>query len=292
LGQRLGFDVVLYVVPPNATKSMWHGEDGRIVRDLFGSIRSRREMPRERGLFQLVVMDEIDSLGRRPEAHERTVSAAQSDGVQSFLAEMDGMVQELPSNPPAHLLIVGMSNRPDLIDIATKRPGRMGDLVVQMPDIDLDGAEKICAIYVRDQRIPFQLNGEPSSGVNLNDVRVKLIRPALARLFPAVVLRYATDTQRRFDVTAGEILAGTHYEAAINNAKARAADRRVLGVGSPAVCYDDIVESLLETATSVSAAMQADPLMLIRELQIKLPVTRVDPVPREELETHLFVRDY
>jgi SpoVK/Ycf46/Vps4 family AAA+-type ATPase len=291
-GEQIGFDVVLYIVPPNSTKSMWHGEDGRIMReDIFGAIRARRDLPRERPLFQLLVMDEVDALGRRPEAHDRIVSAAQSDAVQTFLAEMDGMLQEAPTDPPAHLLVVGMSNRPDLIDIATKRPGRLGDLVIEMPDIDCRSAEEICAVYARHASIPFQLNGKPATGVELHRVRDKLIRPALARVFPAVVLRYASDTQRTFDVTAGQILAATHYEAAMNNAKNRAADRRVLGTGSPAICYDDVVGSLWDVATSAAAAMQADPLMLVRELQIKMPVTRVEAVPRAELETHPYVRE-
>jgi ATP-dependent 26S proteasome regulatory subunit len=292
LGQKMDFDVVLYVVPPNATKSMWHGEDSRIVReDLFGAIRARRDQPRTRTLLQLVVMDEFDSLGRRPEAGDRLLSAAQSDSVQSFLAEMDGMLQETPADPPAHLLVVGMANNPAGIDPATKRPGRMGDLVEFMADLDQEGAEKVCAIYARGKQIPFQLNGHAAAGADVAEVRRRLIRPALARVFPAVVLRYASDTQKKYDVTAGQILSGAHYETAMNNAKNRAANRRVLGVGSPAVSYDDVLESLLETAVSAAAAMQADPLMLLRELQVKVPVARVEVVPKEELESFVFVKE-
>lgn len=291
LGEQHDFEVMLYVVPPNAMKSMWHGEDSRLVRELFGAIRGRREQPRTKKLLQLLVMDEFDSLGRRPEAGERVLSAAHSDAVQSFLAEMDGMLQDTPSDPPAHLLVVGMANNPAGIDPATKRPGRMGDLVVFMDDLNQDGAEKICAIYARGKQTPFQLNGHAKTGVNAAEVQRRLIRPALARVFPAVVLRYASDTQKKYDVTAGQLLSGAHYETAMNNAKNRAADRRVLGLGSPAVNYDDVLESLLETAASAAAAMQADPVMLIRELQVKVPVVRVETVPREELEAALYVKE-
>ncbi len=145
MGDKMRFEVVLYVVPPNSTKSMWHGEDARIVReDIFGAIRSRREVKRDKTLLQLLVLDEIDCLGRRPEASERVASSAASDSVQSFLAEMDGMLQEKTTDPPAHLLAIGMSNRPDQIDVAMKRPGRFGDLIIEMPAMDRRVAEQIC----------------------------------------------------------------------------------------------------------------------------------------------------
>jgi SpoVK/Ycf46/Vps4 family AAA+-type ATPase len=240
-------------------------------------------------MLQLLVMDEIDSLGRRPEAGDRVVSAAQSDAVQSFLAEMDGMLQDVAWDPPADLLVIGMSNRPDMIDIATKRPGRLGDLIIEMPDIDELGAVKICLVYARNRQIPFQLNGKAVSGVDPNRVRAQFIRPAVAEVFHTPVLRYATDTQRNFDVTAGQLMVGAHYEAAMNRAKNRAANRRILGAGAPGIRFEDVVDSLFAEAASVAASMQADPLMLVRQLQIKVPVATVQAVPREQIVTHAFM---
>src|SRR5690606_23088867 len=220
---------------------------------------------------------------------DRVTSAAQADAVQSFLAEMDGMIQDGDSD--AHLLVAGMSNRPDMIDIAIKRPGRMGDLVIEMPDLDLAGAEKVCAIYARSQLIPFQFNGKPEPGAGVTTVQTKLIRPALSRAFPLVVARYATDTQKKFDITAAQILAGANYEEAMNSAKTLAAQRRPLGLGTPGVTLDDADRSLLESAHKQALAMQADPLMLVRELQLKVPVVAVEAVAKQELETHLLIKD-
>ena len=85
---QLGFDVVLYVLKPNEAKSMWHGEDSRIIReDLWGAIRARQTLPRERPLVQMVVIDEADSLGRRAGAGEAIVSSAQSDALESMSSE-------------------------------------------------------------------------------------------------------------------------------------------------------------------------------------------------------------
>jgi len=291
IGQYRDFDVVLYLVKPNEFKSMWHGEDARIVREeLFGAIRARRELPRSRAMIQLVVMDEIDSLGRRPEGRDAVVSSAQSDALETFLVEMDGMVQEVAVDPPAHLLVVGMTNRPERIDDAIKRPGRLGDEVIEIPDLDMAGAEQVCLVYARAARLPWLLDDVVSHGVTHDEIVRRFLRPAVRAVFNAVILRYMNDTQKKFEVTAGQVLAAVHYRKAMNVAKNRAANRRLRGVGVQAIAYEDVVEGLLDTALSVAHQMQSDPHMLVRHLKIKIPVVRVDAVSRDELQDHHFVR--
>ncbi|MFO0870520.1 MAG: ATP-binding protein [Pirellulales bacterium] len=291
IGQHRGFEVALYLVKPNEFKSMWHGEDARIVREeLFGALRARRELPRTQMLIQLVVMDEIDSLGRRPEARDSIVSSAQSDALETFLVEMDGMVQQAEVDPPAHLFVVGMTNRPERIDDAIKRPGRLGDEVIEIADLDVGGAEQVCLVYARAPELPWFVDEEVRTGLPLEDVARRFLRPALHAVFNAVILRYMNDTQKKFDVTAGQVLSSAHYRKAMNVAKNRAANRRLRNVGVPGIAYEDVVEGLLDTAVSVAQQMQADPHMLIRHLKIKIPVVRVEAVPRGELQDHRFAR--
>lgn len=292
LGQEAGFDVVLYVVKPNEFKSMWHGEDSRIVRELFGAIRQRRCLPRSRPLLQILTMDEIDSLGRRPEGGERLVSSAQSDALEAFLAEADGMQQEAASDPPAHLIIMGMTNRPERLDDAIKRPGRLGDEMIEIPDLDREGAEEVCLIYLRAASIPWSVDGDVRVGLPPDEVARRFLRPAMAHVFPTVVLRYATDNQKKHDVTAGQIMAAVHYRKAMTVAKNQAAERRLRGTGTPAILFDDVVEGLLETSLSLAAQMEADPHMLMRHLKIKLPIARIDVTPRAELEHYRFVETH
>lgn len=290
LGQERGFDVVLYLVKPNELKSMWHGEDARIVReDLFGAIRAKQAEPRTRPLVQLLVLDEVDSLGRRPEGRDVAVSSAGSDALEALLVEMDGMVQQANGDVISRLLVVGMTNRPDRIDDAVKRPGRMGDEVIEIPDLDIEGAEQVCLIYTRSSSIPFLIDGQTRSGLEPAEIAERLIRPALMQVFDAVVLRYSIETQRKIDVTAGQVMASVHFRKAMSLAKNRAAERHLRGVGTPAVGYHDIVEGLLDTALSVAEQMEADPQMLIRHLKIKTPVVRIDVTPRQELEDHRFL---
>jgi ATP-dependent 26S proteasome regulatory subunit len=295
LGLERGFDVLLYFVPPNATKNLFHGEDARIVReDLFGPIHERQRQPRERALFQFVVLDEVDCLGKRTDANHAITSSAQSDALEAMLSEMDGLIQnKSDGGPPAYILIGGMTNLPERVDEALKRPGRLGDLDLEMPDISVDGAEDILAIYARGNNVAWYVDGEIRRDLDEQEVRSSVLRPALASTFSSVVLRYSTaDSQRRIDVTAGEILAGVHFKEAMGRAKKQAALRLVQGVGVPAVGYDDVVGNLAKVAQSTARQMAADKNMLIRQLRVQVGVARIDVVPREELEDHRYLHVY
>lgn len=290
-GLKHGFDVVLYLVKPNELKSMWHGEDSRIVReDLFGSIRARQRITRDRPLVQILVLDEVDSLQKRG-GSERMVGSAHSDALESVLVELQGIGGEaIEEGPPAHLLCIGLTNRPDRLDEALKRPGRLGDLVCTMPAITQDSAVDIMNIYGRKSSVPWSCDGREAGPAETADVRERFLGPAVAQVFPLVVARYATDTQRTFDITAGQILAGAHYQDAMNRAKRRAAIRMLREHGLPAICPEDVLDSLLDVAVDTARQMEADPAMLVHQLQIKLPVTRVTAVPKSELELHRYLR--
>jgi ATP-dependent 26S proteasome regulatory subunit len=288
---ELDYDVRLYEVKPNQFKSVWHGEDAKIVRELWGKIRARQTLPRTRPLIQIVVLDEIDSLGRRAGANDPVVSSAQSDALEAMLVEMDGLARcDTGDGPPAHVLCIGMTNRPDRVDDAAKRPGRFGDLVLEMPEVTIGGAESIMAIYARQETLSWYLEGKVQTDVGEHRIRSHFLRPALSSVFGAIVARYKTDTQRSVEVTAGQIMANVHFMDAVNSAKRRAAVRTCRNEGVPAVGYDDIVDCLLDSALGVAQQMEADPQMLIRHLQVKVPVTRVDAVPKQELAEHRYLR--
>ena len=73
--------------------------------------------------------------------------------------------------------------------------------------------------------LPWERGDEICQDVSLDEIRADFLHPAVAYVFPTVVARYATDSQRQVDVTAGQMLTGAHYEAAVNRAKRRAALR-------------------------------------------------------------------
>lgn len=102
--------------------SMWVGESERAVRDLFR--KARQVAP------AIIFFDEIDALGS-----ERSNSAGGGSSVKErvlaqMLTEMDGV------NALNNVTIVAATNRPDLIDKALMRPGRLDRIVyVKLPDV-------------------------------------------------------------------------------------------------------------------------------------------------------------
>ncbi|MEM8617585.1 MAG: CDC48 family AAA ATPase [Pseudomonadota bacterium] len=111
--------------------SKWYGESEQQIARLFA--RARQVAP------TVIFIDEIDSLvpvrGRgmgEPQVTERVVN--------TILAEMDGL-EELQS-----VVLIGATNRPNLIDPALLRPGRFDELVyVTVPD--KDGRRRILGIH-------------------------------------------------------------------------------------------------------------------------------------------------
>ena len=58
----------------------------------------------------------------------------------------------------------------------------------------------------------------------------------------------------------------------------------------PAICPEDVTDSLLGAAIDMARQVEADPAMLVHQLQIKVPVARVTAVPEPELDQHRFLK--
>ena len=99
----------------------WVGSSERAVRDLFQ--RARDSAP------SLVFLDEIDALA--PRRGQSFDSGVTDRVVAALLTELDGV------DPLRDVVVVGATNRPELVDPALLRPGRLEKLVfVEPPDAD------------------------------------------------------------------------------------------------------------------------------------------------------------
>lgn len=292
---RHPFDVHLMVVKPNGLKSVWHGGDAKAVRALGASVRAKIDRPRSRPLMVIVCFEEIDSLSRRVGGNDGALagSSAANDAVQALLTEMDHIKQAAGANreQPCWVLFVGTTNRPDMIDIALKRPERFGDKPYEMPDLTAEGAEAVCEVYCRRAELPWDLDGDVRSNVPIDEIRQRLICPAVAAIFGRPVLRYLDDHRRGTDVTAGEMLAAVHYRDAIKRAKRRAAMRHVMESGVPAVGYEDLVEGLWETTLEQARQLQADRYSLVQQLGLRVPVVDVELLGEHEPLPHRYLRE-
>ena len=99
----------------------WVGASEKAVRDLFR--RARDSAP------SLVFLDELDALA--PRRGQSFDSGVTDRVVASLLTELDGI------EPLRNVVVLGATNRPDLIDPALLRPGRLEKLVfVEPPDAE------------------------------------------------------------------------------------------------------------------------------------------------------------
>ena len=99
----------------------WVGESERAVRELFR--RAAEAAP------AMVFLDEVDALA--PRRGQSADSGVSDRVVASLLTELDGV------EPMRDVVVLGATNRPELIDPALLRPGRLERLVyVPPPDAD------------------------------------------------------------------------------------------------------------------------------------------------------------
>lgn len=101
--------------------SMWVGESEKAVRDLF--VKARQLSP------CIIFFDEIDAIGGERSAESG--SSVKERVLAQILTEIDGV------NVLKNVIIIAATNRPDLIDKALMRPGRLDRIVyVQLPDAE------------------------------------------------------------------------------------------------------------------------------------------------------------
>ena len=116
--------------------SKWVGESEKGVREVFS--KARENAP------TVVFFDEIDSIATERGSGEGGGSQVSERVVSQLLTELDGL-EELED-----VVVIATSNRPDLIDSALLRPGRL-DRHVHVPVPDEEARRAIFAVHTRDK---------------------------------------------------------------------------------------------------------------------------------------------
>ncbi|XP_062171695.1 ATP-dependent zinc metalloprotease FTSH 7, chloroplastic-like [Alnus glutinosa] len=111
------------------------------VRDLFA--RAKKEAP------SIIFIDEIDAVAKSRDGKYRIVSNDEREQtLNQLLTEMDGF----DSN--SAVIVLGATNRSDVIDPALRRPGRF-DRVVMVETPDRCGREAILKVHVSKKELPL-----------------------------------------------------------------------------------------------------------------------------------------
>ncbi|MDG6995864.1 MAG: CDC48 family AAA ATPase [Nitrososphaerota archaeon] len=185
--------------------SKWVGESERGVREVFHKARQAAPC--------VVFMDELDSLV--PTRGESSGGNQVTERVVSqVLTELDGL-EELRD-----VVIIGATNRPDMIDQALLRPGRF-DKLLYVPVPDLDARREIFRIHLKDRPL--------ANGIGLDELAQKTEGYSGADIQAVVdqasmlAIREYIDKYKGSDVVKAKLkeleITKTHFEGAMKKVK-------------------------------------------------------------------------
>ncbi len=132
---------------------MYAGVGAKRIRQIFAS--ARQEAKKLNKKSAIIFIDELEVLAAKRGSHSGHMEYDQT--LNQLLVEMDGLSQ----NKDPRILLIGATNRADLLDPAVLRPGRF-DRQVQVDLPDRAGRGKILAIHTRNKPL------DPS--VDLDDI--------------------------------------------------------------------------------------------------------------------------
>ncbi|HET6963806.1 MAG TPA: proteasome ATPase [Acidimicrobiales bacterium] len=210
------------------------GETERQIRLVFQRAREKSE----EGVPVIVFFDEMDSLFRT--RGTGISSDMESTIVPQLLAEIDG-VETL-----RNVIVIGASNREDLIDPAILRPGRL-DVKIKIERPDKDAAQQIFARYLTPD-LPLDAGEVEQLGGGDRDKAVQgMIERTVAEM-------YRDDESNQFlEVTYQngdkeimyykDFASGAMIENIVRRAK-KLAIKRVIAGDTPGICTQDLLDSI------------------------------------------------
>jgi len=137
----------------------------------------------------IIFIDEIDSVARRRGAGSSDVSREQDTTLNQLLTEMNGF------KPRDGIVVIGATNRIDVLDPAVLRPGRF-DRHVHVNHSDMDGRREILEVHARSKPLSKDVDlavvarGTPGfSGADLenlvNEAAILAARQRMKEITPA-----------------------------------------------------------------------------------------------------------
>ncbi|HJG41196.1 AAA family ATPase, partial [Bifidobacterium pullorum] len=235
------------------------GESERLIRLIFARARERAASGRP----VIVFIDEMDSLLRT--RGSGVSSDVETTIVPQFLAELDG-VEQLDN-----VMVIGASNRVDMIDPAVLRPGRL-DVKIRVDRPGPRQADDIIRHYLTDD-LPLE------HGVDAH---------ALARVLVGDI--YAQDEHRHVcdvcdehgqwrAVHMSDVVSGAMLKNIVDRAKTRAVKASIETGAAAALSVDMLAMAAQEEfRESVDAILDADPVQWSRIAGFESgSVTRIRP---------------
>jgi proteasome-associated ATPase len=239
--------------------SMWLGQSEQRI---IARFEAARDLATQGGVPVVMFFDEIDAIGRR---RGTDVGSTATDRIlATFLAQLDG-VQQI-----ANLIVVGATNRADVLDNGLTRPGRLGDVRIRIPAPNRQAARAILKRYLGDG-IPVAGEVEP------------VVEALLSRLYSprgdyAELARVTLRDGRKVPVGGRDLVSGALLQNVVRVAAEEAADREAR-TGRAGITESDLATSLERELRGLA--------LLLSPANVRTYVTRlpqdVDPVAVESL---------
>lgn len=209
------------------------GETERQIRLIF----SRAKEKSDEGVPVIVFFDEMDSLFRT--RGSGISSDVESTIVPQLLSELDG-VEALKN-----VIVIGASNREDLIDPAILRPGRL-DVKIKIERPDADAALEIYRIYLHDQ-LPLDESELARHGGDRQTLLEEMIESVVANMYSeAEHNRFLEVTYANGDKEVlyfKDFASGAMIENVVRRAK-KGAIKREIAEGTRGVRGDDLLAAI------------------------------------------------
>ena len=238
----------------------WVGGSERLVRELFHDAEAELASANgdaTRSALHVIVIDEIDAVFRKRSSAEDSGEATRSSTVNQILSKLDG-VKAIPN-----VLLIGMTNRRELLDEALLRPGRL-EVQIEIPLPDREGRREILNLHFNalrnrgrlSQPLCSAIDGTLNQDGDIGYVSAKLEwgrkRRALKRATQEVVGYFNPEKKTVFDLANDSVtggFSGADLEGLVRCAGSIALSRargEGAGIDTLVITLDDVKQALTE----------------------------------------------
>eukprot|EP00930_Biecheleria_cincta_P105371 TRINITY_DN9803_c0_g1_i1.p1 TRINITY_DN9803_c0_g1~~TRINITY_DN9803_c0_g1_i1.p1 ORF type:complete len:797 (-),score=171.78 TRINITY_DN9803_c0_g1_i1:157-2547(-) len=189
--------------------TMWFGESEANVREVFDKARAAAPC--------VLFFDELDSIGTARGSRQGDAGGAGDRVMNQLLTEIDGV------GVKKNVFFIGATNRPELLDEALLRPGRLDQLIyIPLPDLPARQSILECVLkkapVAPDVPIPFiAMKTEGFSGADLAELCQRAAKAAVRDAIAAAELKLGDDDMECADM--GNEIGRKHFEEAFSEAR-------------------------------------------------------------------------
>lgn len=242
------------------------GETERQIRDIFSAAREKAQA----GNPVVVFFDEMESLFRTRGTGRS--SDVETTIVPQLLAEIDG-VESLDN-----VIVIGATNREDMIDPAVLRPGRL-DVKIRINRPDRAGATEIFALYLTEG---LPINDEEVTRAGSKQAAIKtMIETVVEALFSADpknrYIRVNLENGVSRWLTRGDFLSGAVVRNIVDHAKKQAIKSFLAG-GAKGITTQHLLEAArVEFEDQVEVPQISEIQDVLSTLNVRQRVINVAP---------------